>query len=228
MDRISIILPTYKRYDLLKECLDCIILQQSSNYSLELVAVVDDDKKSAEIIADRLDTDGLAYHIITGKKGTHHEAWNLGLRYASGNLFVHTGDDGMFRHGALELAYNAHKEKLNGYGMIAFNDLNLDGDTQIGTHVLFDRRFCIAVLGGVMVVPHYKGYWVDVEFNDRARIANRYYWCREAILEHKHSSNGKRGLQEGEVERTQFWEEDEKLYRERKAAGFPNDFPPVI
>lgn len=230
MEKISIILPSYKRHALLLGVLQNIESQVSSSYDIEVIVVNDNDTVGNNLATDYLfhtkKYTGMA--VATLDKLGHHAAWNLGLSLATGNLFVHMGDDGRFHGNALEQVYNAHTDKLAGYGMVAFNDLNLNGDTQVGTHVLFDRQFCKDVLGGVMVVPHYKGYCVDLEFNDRARAVGKYYWCSTAILEHLHSSNGKRELSEGELDRVQYSETDTRLYNTRKAAGFPNDFDPVI
>lgn len=230
MDKISIILPSYKRHALLLGALQNIESQVSPDYEIEVMVVVDDDDEGFEVASNYLakTTAILGSTILRKQRYSHIAAWNLGLANAGGNLFVHTGDDGRFHGNALQVVYNAHRDRLNGYGMVAFNDLNLNGDTQVGTHVFFDRQFCKDILGGVMCVPHYKGYCVDLEFNERAKRAGKYIWCPEAILEHLHSSNGKRELTEGESERTQFSPEDTALFESRKAAGFPNDFEPVI
>lgn len=230
MDRISIILPSYERPTLLIGALQNIESQISSDYEIEVVVVVDDDIDGFDVSSNYFDKTDKVLGITIGRKQkySHIAAWNLGLANASGNLFVHMGDDGRFHGNALQLAYNTHKDKLSGYGMVAFNDLNMNGDTQVGTHVFFDKQFCKDVLGGVMCVPHYKGYCVDLEFNERARGAGKYVWCQQAVLEHLHSSNGKRELFEDEMTRTQYSPEDTALFERRKTLGFPNDFEPVI
>jgi len=232
MDRISLILPSYKRHNMLRGVLENIKTQvNDAVYELEIVTIVDDDKKGMEIVTEfHFNNPGLFWNSTVMREGKIGQlaAWNIGMKYASGNYFVHMGDDGRFHGNALELAYNTLKDKFQGYGMVAFNDLNLNGDTQVGTHVIFNRQFCKDVLGGVMVTPHYKAYCVDLEFNERAKSVGRYYWCSQAVLEHLHSSNGKRELFEDELLKVPFTEEDTKLFLERKARGFPDDFEPVI
>lgn len=230
MDRISLILPSYYRHNMLRGVLENITNQRSNNYELEVVIVTDDDVIGAKIS----DEFSLTNHDIYTIRASSTErlgqlaAWNYGLTLARGNYFVHMGDDGRFHGNALELAYNTLKDRFQGYGMVAFNDWNLNGDTQVGTHVIFNRQFCKDVLGGVMVVPHYKAYCVDLEFNERAKSVGRYYWCQQAILEHLHSSNGKRETFPEELEKVPFTEDDMRLFNERKSRGFPDDFEPVI
>ena len=156
-------------------------------------------------------------------------AWNRALQLSSGDIIVPFGDDQRCYPNWLELGLNAHAE-MGGYGMVAFNDLNLNGETQLGTTLLYDRTFCREALGGVVAYPVYNYFFVDNELNERARKLGKYKWCKEAIVEHIHSSNGKRTADESDLERARgnFMELDKAIFEQRKEQGFPNNFNPVI
>lgn len=227
-DLVSIVIPTMYRKEYVLECTRRI-KETTVNNNVEVVFVVDEDANSAIAIADYCANNGVTGRVIyRPRRQGRHKAWNDGMKFTNGNYFVHMGDDGFVQGDWLSIALDAHKRILNGYGMVAFNDMNLDGNTQVGTHVLFDRQFCKDVLGGVMLVPHYKSFCPDLEFNERAKRANKYYWAQNAVIEHIHSSNGKREVTLYENDKVVDWEHDHALFESRKAAGFPNDFEPVI
>lgn len=224
---ISIIIPSMYRQNYLESCVDRIF-ETAGHLDFEIVLVIDEDVDSF-LLAKTLQAESKrVVPIFNNERQGRHKAWNMGLSIARGDLFVHMGDDGLVRGNWLDLALKEHHERLQDYGMVAFNDLNLHGDNQVGTHVLFDRKFCKEVLGGVMVVPLYKSFCPDIEFNERAKRAGKYFWCRDAIIEHVHSSNNKRPLTRYEEEKTVDWEYDQNLLAERRQAGWPDNFPPVI
>jgi GT2 family glycosyltransferase len=226
--KISIVIPTMYRKELVMECLRRIH-STTILLNIEYIFVVDEDIESAKMLIEYGQDNSLNGHVLfRTKRMGRHKAWNDGMRLSTGDYFVHMGDDGMVQGDWLNIAREAHRDKLGGYGMVAFNDLNLDGNTQVGTHVLFDRKFCKDVLGGVMLVPHYKSFCPDLEFNERAKRAGKYYWCQNAIIEHMHSSNGKREISLYENDKVVDWEYDQNLYQQRLASGFPDDFEPVI
>jgi len=226
---ISIVIPTMYRKELVLEC-SRRIFETTRQHNIELIYVVDEDmgtvKALIEYVTNLPETRGQI--MFRARRQGRHKAWNDGMSKTQGNFFVHMGDDGMVQGDWLTIALDAHRDRLGGYGMVAFNDLNLNGDTQVGTHVLFDRKFCKEVLGGVMLVPHYKSFCPDLEFNERAKRAGKYYWCQNAVIEHMHSSNGKREISLYENDKVVDWVEDNKLFEDRKARGFPDDFLPVI
>lgn len=152
---------------------------------------------------------------------------NRGAAVATGDYLMPGSDD--FRpHGDwLEAALNAHQEELDGYGMIRLNDLIYDGSVDAGL-ILFDRRFCLDHLGGCLVVPHYHHLFADKESIARAKRADRLYWCEEAVVAHLHPTNDSRPMDALDNQRDEWWAIDEKIFMDREAAGFPDDFEPVI
>lgn len=228
-NHLSIILPTMRQrvFDVLEQ------YRKTTHYPTEIVVVTENQalavdidqylyKKSNDIFRVKL-----VYH--TDRLGAL-KAWNVGLEKATGKYIFPSGDDQWPYDNWFLKALGYHNFELAGYGMVGFNDLNLDGNTQVATTVMYDRQFCKDILGGVSAYEHYHYYCVDIELNERAKQAGKFYWAKDAIVEHLHCSNGKR---------EQDWIDDERLknnynkldweiYEDRKNKGFPNNFVSII
>ena len=82
--------------------------------------------------------------------------------------------------------------------------------------------------GGVLVCPAYLHNFVDVEATIRAKNAGRYHYAVDAIVEHRHYLWGK-----AEKDATYKLSEgtflpDQETFKKRAAAGFPDDFEPIL
>ena len=222
----SILLATHGRPQLLESCIQSLF-DTTFGFDIELIVTLDDDPISWKLLYKWKEKLPIRVDYSDRKRGALW-AWNNCLRYSSGGILMPIGNDQKFYPNWLSLALQAHKEKLGGYGCVAVNDLMHDAETSVGTTLLFDRKFCKEVFGGVVAYECYKYYRVDLELNARAKRAGKYYWCRESIVEHIHCANGKREQDDSDTARIPFWDYDEQLYNQRMAAGWPNDFEPVI
>jgi len=154
--------------------------------------------------------------------------WNQGLAAASGDILVFGNDDCGWEPGWLDAALRAHREELGGYGLVGFNDGYQDGNT-LAVHYLFDRRFCVDHLGGVMAYPHYQFYCNDTEANARAKAAGRFVWCKLAVVQHNHWTRPGGGEADAlDRENSAKSAHDIAEFERRKALGFPNDFEAVL
>lgn len=155
-------------------------------------------------------------------------AWNRALKLSTGDVLVPAGDDQIFHPNWIEYALESHREKLNGYGVVGMNDLAYDGNTQLATMLLFDRKYCKEVMGGVLCPPVYKYYCVDSEWNEKAKKHGAFFWDERAKVEHLHSAHNKRPVDSIDLEKQGWMEEDNKTFEERKAQGFPITWEPII
>lgn len=219
---ISLFIASMNRPDLFERCVRSIRGTTNPD-EVEVIAVLDCDRKSAELALQLCDI----VDFSKEKRGAIY-CWNMGLRHATGDMLMPFGDDQLCHPHWLETAMSAHKGHLGGYGMVAVNDLMHNGRESVGTTVIYDRQFCKDVLGGVAAFPVYHYYRIDLELNARAKAAGKYYWEENSIVEHCHSANGKRQMDDIDREHTVFWNDDERIYNERKAANWPNNFAPVI
>jgi glycosyltransferase involved in cell wall biosynthesis len=222
---ISILLATCGRPELLREMLKSL-RNTTQGYDLELIAVVDDDNESQEILT-LYEADVIDY---SPKRRGALWAWNRALHLSDGAILIPAGDDQLFYPNWLDYALESHQNRLDGYGVVGMNDLAYDGNLQLATMLLTDKKFCKEVMGGVIAPPVYHYYCVDSEWNAKAKALGKFWWESKSIIEHLHSSHGKRPLDKFDVEKIDNnWAEiDNRTFEERKAQGFPITWEPVI
>jgi glycosyltransferase involved in cell wall biosynthesis len=222
---ISILLPASGRPSHLREMLKTLILT-TKGHDLEIIAIIDDDKESLAI-ANLYNLDVIDY---SNKKRGALWAWNRALRFSDGDIIVPAGDDHIFHEGWLDYALESHEKQLNGYGVVGMNDLAYDGNTQLATMFLFDRKYCKEVMGGIFAPPMYHYYCIDSEWNAKAKMLGHFYWDERSIQEHIHSAHGKRELDNLDREKMDagWMEIDNKTFIDRQARGFPIEWEPLI
>lgn len=223
--KVSCIIPTMNRPVMLGRTLTRLF-DTTKGLDVEAVVVVDGNVASVEIAAffAREHPVSIDYSPVRRRA---IDAWNIGMARANASIYFHQGDDLDYEDGWLQLALDAHREKLNGYGLVGVNDSMHDGNV-IATHALWDRQFCIDHLGGVMATPTLLYYGVDNMFNERAKRAGRFYWCKESVVRHIHPANNGREVDETDRYKDPYWEPDMREMARIRAAGYPNDFEPVL
>ena len=220
---ISIILPTCHRPALLSKMLESL-KQTTQGFEVSVIAVVDEDEESRDIALEF----GCFVNFSKTRRGAL-VCWNLALK-AAGDIIVPAGDDQVFREGWLEYALESHTEKLAGYGVVGMNDLAYDGNTQLATMFLFDRKYCKEQMGGIFAPPMYNYYCIDSEWNAKAKILDKFFWDERSIVEHLHVAHGKREKDQHDIakEENNWMEIDNKIFEERKSHGFPITWELVI
>lgn len=221
--KVSVVIASCKRPAMFAAMLQSL-KDTTQGYDIETIAVVDDDPETAKIAVEQCDI--LNYSAT--RRGAIF-AWNLGLSLSSGEIIVPAGDDQKFYPNWLREALLAHEGRLHNYGVVGMNDLAYDGNTQLATMYMMDRKFIKEVLGGVLAMPCYHYYCVDSEINAKAK-PNNFCWCKEAIVEHLHSAHGKRSVDEHDLERGRmnYMEMDNAIFEDRKRRGFPIEWESVI
>jgi len=222
---ISILLPTCNRPIYLREMLKSL-RNTTQSYEVEIIAIIDDNPESNEIAA-LYRADYIDYSI---KRRGALWAWNEALRMSDGDILIPCGDDQIFHEGWLEYALESHETRLKGYGVVGMNDLAYNGNTQLATMFLFDRAYCKNEMGGIFAPPMYKYFCIDSEWNAKAKILGKFYWDERSVVEHLHSSHGKREFDELDKEKVDNnWAEvDNQTFEERKVNGFPITWQPII
>jgi glycosyltransferase involved in cell wall biosynthesis len=201
------------------------LVSTTHGYEIEIIALIDDDEESAEIALKH----GCVVDYSTERRGVLY-LWNKGLAMSSGDMIHPAMDDLVYHESWLRLGLESHTEKLGRSGVIGFNDLAYDGNKQVATQFMFDRQYCKDYMGGVIAPPVYNYLWIDVEINERAKLAGKFYWDERAIVEHRHSAHGKReyDIHDKHKNDNNWAEIDGKIYEERKVAGFPVTWQPII
>ena len=219
---VSVILPTTGRKEMALAAVQSI-RATTEKTPVEIIAVVDADKESAEALRPLV-------HMVDYSEDYRGNvaAWNRGLELARGDYVVFAADDLEFCPGWLEEALRVMREKFpDGKGMVGFNDGVWDGN-QLATHYILHRQFILDVLGGRIAWPCYPHSFNDLETNERAKRAGKYAWAEKAVVRHNHWTTGTRVKDETDNRWLTQYEASKMAYAHRQAAGFPDDYPPVI
>jgi glycosyltransferase involved in cell wall biosynthesis len=222
---ISILAITAGRPDLFANMLNSL-RSTTKNFDMELIAVIDKDSE-CERIAENYEADVIDWSV---KKRGALWSWNRALQLSDGEILIPAGDDQLFHPKWLDYALESHRDRLEGYGVVGMNDLAYDGNTQLATMFLFDRKYCKEKMGGVVAPPVYHYYCIDSELNAKAKSLGRFYWDKRSVVEHVHSAHGKRPLDSLDQEKMDagWMEQDNRTFEERKASGFRVTWEPII
>ena len=112
--KISVIIPTYKRHQLLKKCL-CHLSNQTLNKELYEIIIVSDgpDTTSSELVSEmaKRSTANFRFLFSTDKKGPA-AARNLGWQNANGFLVAFTDDDCLPDQNWLKTILETYKDEI--------------------------------------------------------------------------------------------------------------------
>ena len=154
--------------------------------------------------------------------------WNEALRATPDyQAYILGADDMYFTKGWLEETLKVLEEELHGSGFVGFNDMRKNAYQHCATHFLATRDFIVKYNGGVMAFNCYTCDYTDMESDQRARRAGKWAWAKEAHV--PHIWLGKIDLDDisyalAKPKRPAM----RAIYEAREAAGFPDDFPPVL
>lgn len=224
--KVSILVSTAGRWNMFDDMLASLVGTIPEGVKAEVIAVIDGDEDAYRVAA--------YYQVnvvdFSVKKRGALWSWNRALELSSGDILVPAGDDQIFHPNWLDFALESHHEKLNDYGVVGMNDLAYDGNKQVATMWIFDRKYCQEQMGGIFAPPMYHYYCIDSEWNEKAKQLGRFYWDSRSVVEHLHSSHGKRPIDDLDREKmnTDWMETDNKIFRERKAQSFPVTWTPLI
>lgn len=222
--KVSILVATCGRWQMLDDMLSSLQGTIPEGVKAEVIAVIDEDVEAYKVAA--------SYQVnivdFSLKRRGALWAWNRALQLSSGDILVPAGDDQLFHPDWLKYALDAHRTRVNGFGVVGMNDLAYNGNTQVATMFLLDRKFIKEKLGGVLCPPVYKYFCVDMEINEIAKKHACFWWEEKSVVEHLHSAHGKRPIDALDLEKQGWMEEDNKTFEERKAQGFPITWQPII
>jgi len=232
-DLISVIMPTTGRAQRALACVE-LLLTTTREWPIEVVAPVDVDEESRDMLGDFLAGYGgsnLARWRVPFCEEYQGQprAWNAGLKESKGEYVVFAADDLRWTAGWLDAAMGCMATLPEGGGLVGFNDLHRTFTMKKeSTHYLASRRFIVRHLNGCIGFPYYSGACNDSEACGRARNAGLYVPCYAAVVEHVHHEYA---LRERDATDDLWFGDRRPSLRElgrRRALGFPNDFEPAI
>lgn len=210
---------------MLREMLRSLV-ETTKGHDIEIVSVVDVDEESEKILQL---FDAEVVDFSPTMRGALW-SWNRALQLSSGDILVPAGDDQVFAPGWLDCALESHQTRLRGYGVVGMNDLAYNGNAQVATMFIFDRKYCKEQMGGIFAPPMYHYYCIDSEWNEKAKILDRFYWDERSVVEHLHSAHGKRSIdRHDQFKMDSGWMElDNRTFELRKKNGFPITWESII
>jgi len=222
----SILLATTGRPEMAETCVRSI-LATTREHDIELVVAVDADPETAMKLESLQGRD--RFRLVVDYRDHYRgcsRAWNDALALSTGDHVVLAADDLVFQPGWLDAAKRDLASFPDGWGFVGFNDGHFNGD--LSTHYMVSKRLIREAFGGVIAWEHYEHSFNDCEANERAKRAGRYKWCEQAHVAHTHWLFGGRQQDTTDTKNLGGHPASEQKYAERLAAGFPNDFEPVI
>lgn len=216
--RINVLLPSANRPDKLERCLNS--LMDSESPTRVVVATVTGDAESYEVAKQ------FGCMTLPIERGGSISAWNyLYGVMPNADYVVLAADDLTFHRGWLGYSLSAADRTMA--ELIGFNDLS-PRCQQYASHWIVSTRFITNHLGGVMLPPHYKAWYADQEVVDIAKREGLYHMEPNAVVEHLHPEWGKAKTDDTYRLASKNHAADRNIYEERKAKGFPIDWPPVV
>lgn len=217
---ISVLFPTMGRPDRAERCVR-ELRATTAGHDVEIVCAVDADPETRDRLEPLVDV------MLYGEEPRgNSQAWNDCLAVCTGDPIVFAADDLHWSPGWLDAALAELKRFKDGWGLVGFNDGHWG--PELSTHYLMSRRFVKDVLGGRVAWSFYGHSFNDVEVNERARRAGRYTWAMNARVYHDHWIFGDREQDDTDRRTLGGHSAAAAKLAERRAAGFPDEEPPVI
>jgi GT2 family glycosyltransferase len=217
---VSVLLATTGRPDLAEACVRSL-RSTTAGHTLEIVAAVDADEETRDRLEPLVDV-----MLYEPEYRGCSKAWNDALAACTGDPVVLAADDVEWGAGWLDATLTALEGLPDGWGMVGLHDAQWG--PALSTHYAMSRRLIVEVFGGVVTWECYTHSFQDREANERAQRAGRYVWCEDARIYHQHWLWGTRAQDETDARNLGGHADSERVYSQRAAAGFPNDFAPVI
>lgn len=112
--QISVIIPTYNRPEILRECITCLINQNFVKSEYEIIVVNDGGKIEAEKVVNQLAKNSpVQIKYFYQKNSGQGSARNRGLNNASGNIVLLINDDILATSNLLSEHNKAHKQHFH-------------------------------------------------------------------------------------------------------------------
>lgn len=198
--KISLLLPTRERPENLARLYESAFDTADRPGKIEVVCYIDEDDNSY---------DSMNFYNLTKIRGSReHDGitnlsvmWNKCWENATGDIFMHCGDDIVFRTQGWDTAVT---EAINARpGKIAFvwcNDVSPESQrNEFGTHGFVHKNW--TDITGRFVPPYFASDYNDTWFNDVAKALGVNTYLHHHITEHCHYSLGKAEIDQNTRER---------------------------
>lgn len=112
--QVSVVIPTYNRAEILRECLELLIAQKFVKNEYEIVIVDDGSTDStSEVVENIKKKSKIPINYLYQKNQGQGIARNYGIKYAKGKIIVLVGDDILVRSDFLSEHIKYHRKHIN-------------------------------------------------------------------------------------------------------------------
>lgn len=180
---ISILCPTRGRPDSMQRMVTSARKTATVPTGIEFIFYIDDDDAASYAMAERLDVKS-----IVGPRIILSEMWNACWMESSDDIFMHCGDDIIFRSDGWDSevidAFERVPDKIVlVHGRDGYQDANL------ATHGFYHRRWTDAL--GYLVPPYFSSDYNDLWGTEVADMIGRRTYLHSVYTEHMHPVIGK-------------------------------------
>jgi len=212
---ISVLCPTRKRPHNMQTLVSSAMETANSVKNLEFVFYIDNDddlsqKKIEEFYQEQTAAvasgkDFPKIKHVVGDRIVLSEMWNKCLEASSGNIFIHCGDDIIFRSQDWDKlvieAFDQYEDKV----VLVYGN---DGHHNEGlsTHGFVHRKWVDII--GYLCPPYFSSDWNDRWLFDVAIELKRTKWLPDVFTEHMHPDSGKAELDETHRDRIERGKRD--------------------
>jgi len=172
---IDVLIPTYDRLELLKKCIKSIMDGDYKDVSIFIV--VDGNRK----MIDKLKNEPVEV-LFNPERMDYIISMNRLMKHTKGDAVLYGSDELTFSPDCISNAVKAMKEHFpDTDGLIALKQVNKEGGAAFG---LLGRKFIDRFPDSAVFCPEFIHYAGDTELKRFARSIDRFYQCREAIVDH--------------------------------------------
>lgn len=183
---ISILLPSRNRPDNIRRLWDSIVATADNLTAIEMIVAVDTDDPQLAAYVELSKAEPI--QLIVMDRTVLSIYWNECQKAAKGPIFMHCGDDIIFRTQGwdtqVEDAFNEYEDKI----VFVHGDDGGGNGQNFGTHGFIHDNWVKAV--GYFVPPYYVSDYNDTHLNDVANMLSRRKYV-DILTEHMHPAFGK-------------------------------------
>lgn len=202
---IDILIPTYDRLEPLKKCIKSIV--DSDYKNLSTVIIVDGNKKMLDGLKDEP-----IEILFNPERMDYVFSINKAMKHTAGDAVLYASDDLLFWPDCISNAVKAMKEHFpDTDGLVVLKQVHKESGSAFG---LLGRKFINRFPDSAVFCPEFIHYAGDTELKRFARSIERFYQCREAIVDHSRPHDNTRTLAR-EVKR-----HDKRTHSRRKERRF--------
>lgn len=205
---VNLIIPTYDRPLMLKDCIQSIV--KSTYEDKSIIVVIDGNRQMINELID----EPIAIIFNPQRKDW---IWNMNRAlnsFITDNI-IYASDDIVFQPDCISIAVKAMQERFpDGDGLVAFKWTGVE-TVESPAFGIMGRKFIERFPNRAVFCPDYIHYASDSELKRFAMSIGKFYFCREAIITHKAPKDNTYRLAH------EFRSEDARLYyKARPAKGY--------